>query len=279
MARLLSLLAIVALVPARGRAEEALDGLAALHRACREAEAPGPRKLYSVIVPRPRFEGYDPADGTLRLDTRRNLRVLGGAAEIFPSGLETIGFRATEERAEELRRRTRKVRLGFFLGFDGGRQPCVIRSAVAVTTVRADLAYAELLDERGRVLAREDTERFRAWQDDAERYGLPGEGPRAAVVGATVDGAPAPPAWTQRLGAEAVRAGLTACWRQAIARQGPRDAQMIVRGRVGPGGRVVAEVELSSLGDDDAEACVLRVVSELPLPGPARFRLPVRFER
>ncbi len=270
--------ALLVITPSLALAED-IEALVELHQACREAARPGPRKLYSVRVPTLRFERYDAAERELRLDTRRNLRVLGGAAEVFPSGLETIGFGATPQRADDLRRQARELRLGFFLGFDGGRQPCVIRSAVAVTTVRADLAFAELLDEGGRVLAREDTERLRAWQDDVERYGLPGEGPRAAVVGAVVDGAPAPPAWTQRLNEEALRARLAQCWREAIARHDMRDARLIVRGVVDARGHISTETELSSLGDSEAEACVLQAFADLSLPGPARFRLPVRFER
>ncbi len=281
MARLLLLLLTTcALWPATGRAEEAIAVLRELHAACREAIVPGRRKLYSVQVSSPRFEGYDEVEGLLLLDTRRNFRVLGGAAEIFPSGLEPVGFRASPQRAQELRRQARKLRLGFFLAFDGVGRPCVIRSAVAVTTVRADVAFAELLDERGRVLAREDTERYRAWRDDEERDGLPGEGPRAAVVGATVEGAAAPPAWRERLDAEGFRRRLAQCWRGALARRAElRDARLVVRGRVDARGHVRAEAELSSLGDDEAEGCVLGAVAELPLPGPARFRFPIVFAR
>ena len=38
----------------------------------------------------------------------------------------------------------------------------------------------------GRVVAREDMDRLRAWLDDEEQDTLPGEGPRAAVVAIAV---------------------------------------------------------------------------------------------
>ena len=57
----------------------------------------------------------------------------------------------------------------------------MVRSAHAVTIVRADLAFAELVSE-GRALARTETDRLRAWLDDQEGLAVPGEGPRGVAL-------------------------------------------------------------------------------------------------
>jgi hypothetical protein len=167
--------------------EHVLEDLPSVHEACRRSEEPGRRVLHVLEVPSFRFDGYDREGGRLLVDTRRNLRALRGAVEVLPKDLEDVAFVASPERARELRRRGRALRLGFFLGFDGEGQPCVVRAAVGVTLVRAELAFAELVDADGRVVAREDMDRLRAWLDDEEQDTLPGEGPRAAVVAVAVE--------------------------------------------------------------------------------------------
>lgn len=249
------------------KAEAPITDVRALHGACRDAERTGPRELYVVEVRRWRFGEYDREHGVLVVDTRRNLRVLGGAAEILPTGLETIGFVANRTRARELREREgSRLRLGFFLGFDGHGQPCVIRPAVSVTLVRADLAFVEMLDERGRVVAREDTERLRAWQDDAERDAIPGEGPRGRVEAGDLPGP-----LQATLSREATRAALARCHVAAVERGANPEARVVVR--VEP---EEARVAISSLGDEEGDACVLDVVRGA-LGAGASALVPVRF--
>ncbi len=261
-------------------ADHPIGDLSGLHEACRDSELPGRRKLYAIDVSQARFEPYYEDEGALLLDTRRNFRVLRGRAEIFASNLETIAFVANSERATELERRGRKLRLGFFLGFDGSRRPCLIRSSVGVTMVRADLAFVELLDEQGAVVAREDTDRLRAWQDDVERDGIPGEGPRAAVLHPTnVRGGSLGPAYVQALTTPAVRSRLSTCAEQ---RREPGDAQVVVVLRVGADGAIAAaEVELSSARSERVQTCVVDALRRLRFPpgAPTRVRAPVRMTR
>ena len=161
-----------------------LGGLGALKAACREAREPGRRRLYVVELGRYHFDVADREEGFLPLDTTHNLSAFGGAAALFPSDMETIGFHASERRRRALRNARRagaRLRVGFFLGFDGEGQPCVIRPSVGVTTVRMDVAFLELVDERGRVIARDDTERLRAWSDDLQHEVVAGAGPRVGI--------------------------------------------------------------------------------------------------
>lgn len=258
--------------PSLALAERPVDAIEELHAVCRSSASPGPRELYAVRVDRFRFESYDEIDSLLRVDTQRNLRAFRGSAEFFPTDFESIAFRATEERAAELRTQGHALRLGFFLGFDGGR-PCVIRSVVAVTTVRADLAFVELLDQEGRVVAREDFERLRAWQDDQERDGIPGEGPRAQVD---------PPTGTQAAAATVLTApSVATALGQCFAQVSLRRATAIVRLRVGVDGSVErAEMELSSLGRPSAQTCVVNELRRLRFPaGGGELRVPIRFAR
>ena len=239
-----------------------LDSIAKVHHACRDADVPGRRALYIIDVPAAGFAlgEHDPEDGLLPIDTRRNLRALRGAAEIFPSRLESIGFVANEERASALRAaadRGATLRLGFFLAFDGGRA-CLVRSPMSVTTLRIDVAFVELVANAGSVLAREDSDRLRAWRDDVDR--VPGSGARGVIADLSVDGqdraAPSTPAISEQLGA---------CLSAAQERGAPRTAQVMVRLARGEG----ASVALSSLGDTEGANCVANVVQRAlnDLPG------------
>src|SRR5688500_13992900 len=137
-----------------------LASLEEIHRACRRARDGGPPELYVVTLGSGQwaFSTYLFEDEFLPVDTRRNLRLFDGAAEVLPSGLETVGLGVDEERAEALRAAHQsgaRLRLGFFLGFDDpARTSCLIRPAAGVTLVRADVAYVEVIDARGRVLER-----------------------------------------------------------------------------------------------------------------------------
>jgi len=270
-----------------------VDSLRSLQRACRQAEGEGRRELLVLSFPAGSwsFGRYDAREGFLPIDTRRNLRAFDGAAELFPSGMEEVGFIVGEERATELRRRAEglTLRVAFFLGFDDTtRTLCLVRPAVGVTTVRMDVAFLELTARRGRVVARQDTDRLRAWMDDAERDAIPGEGPRGAIGAATrSDGAGiAPESWQQVIAAEnrgGTARALSRCHAEGLE-HGASDGTIVVRALVDPRtGRVSrSEVELSSVGNDTAAACVARAISHITFaPEPAlgssvMLSLPVR---
>lgn len=264
----------VALGASRAAADEhVLEDLPSVHEACRRSEEPGRRVLHVLEVPSFRFDGYDREGGRLLVDTRRNLRALRGAVEVLPKDLEDVAFVASPERARELRRRGRALRLGFFLGFDGEGQPCVMRAAVGVTLVRAELAFAELVDADGRVVAREDMDRLRAWLDDEEQDTLPGEGPRAAVVAIAVErGATAP---DDALRARAVTQALGVCY----AREPRGDAMAVARLRTDAAGRTIEKsFSLTDLASDAVGECVLAALASVSLPAGERvWRVQVRF--
>ena len=256
-----------ALGTASVRADEGapLGSMGELREACREAREPGRRALYVVDLGRYRFAraGQD----FLPIDTDRNLSAFDGAAALFPAGLEPMGFRAGAERQTALRRARQagaRLRVGFFLGFDGVGQPCVLRSTVAVSTIRMDVAFVELVDSRGRVIARDDTERLRAWQDDVARDHVPGSGPRVAVEDA----------WGTRGGevALAVRAAAPAlgrCHAEQIARGGSPSGRVLVR--LEASGPVVA---FTTFEDERFSACVVRSLGQVSGGGAT---IPLRF--
>ena len=283
MRLLVGTVALALLLPAvpasadeRGRA---LESLVALQRACREAEAPGRRELYSVELPPGtwRFGPFGEVDGILPVDTRRNLRAFGGSAALIPSNLETVGVIATERRAGELSRVAPRstLRIGFFLGFDEPwRTHCLVRPAVGVTTVRMDVAFVELVGPRGTLVAREGGDRLAAWLDDAELDAIPGRGPRGAMGSASVSGAGSVPAqWQQAIAAAnrgSVAQAVGRCHAEGIARGADAEGQVVVRLRVdGASGRVrEGEVELSTLGDRREADCIAGALQRLELsPG------------
>lgn len=291
---LLQAVLLVSLTSGRASAQQAtpLRTLDDLKAACRGSAEEGRRRLYAVELSNFQLGAYDAAAGEVEVDAEHNLRLFGGAAEIFTSALEPIAFTAGAERATELRRvagQGATLRLGFFLGFDNpARRACLIRPAAGVTTARIDLAFVELVSADGHVLARQDTDRLRAWADDEERDGVPGHGPRAALGEASPIGAGAiSSAWEQglaRANTGRLLRDLGRCHAAAVQRGAPGSAEVILRITLeGASGRVVeSEVELSSLGDAEGSACVGRVVqSRLRLhadPSLRRLtlRLPVR---
>ncbi|MDH5492222.1 MAG: hypothetical protein OEY14_09735 [Myxococcales bacterium] len=274
--------------PASAQPEaEALEDAPALRRACRRAARGGRPELYSITLPAGswRFGAYEPEPGVLPIDTRRNLRAFGGAVEIFPSGLEPIGLRASAERAAALDAQvsTASLRLGFFLGMDRpARRACLLRPSPGVTMVRFDLAFVELLSESDEVLAREDSDRLRAWADDAERDGVPGSGPRGALSAAMIaSGAGTPSEAIQqaiaRANAGPLGQALGRCMAAALERGASTTAQVVVRFSVEPNGTPrEPEVELSSLGDEEGAGCVAEAVGRhlrLPRRDPREGRL------
>lgn len=240
----------------------AIEDVATLHRACRAADRSSSDELYVVELPagRWRFARYMPSEEVLPVDTRRNLRLLGGSVEIFPSRFESVGFRASAERAMELRAVQGGVlRLGFFLGYDEPRRhACLIRPAVSVTTVRVDVAFVELLDEKGAVLAREDSPRLRQWRERREANAIAGSGPRGAIDSANfADGRALPESMQRELQRAELGKALGRCMADVVARGGAREGRVLVRLRIAPSGRAEqASVALSTLGDDAGGRCV-----------------------
>jgi len=289
----ISLALVAPIPPSTARADEqgrVLDSLAELHRACERAEAPGRRQLYAVDLPARtwRFAAYDDVGGYLPVDTRRNLRALGGAARLMPSHLEPMGFVGSERRASALRQAAEAgatLRVGFFLGFDDpNRTLCLIRPAVGVTTVRMDVAYVELLGSDGRVLAREGGDRLRAWLDD-EEDAIPGSGPRGAMGEPSVASGAPPASWIQAVaGANdgSVGEAIDRCHAAGVARGGAGNGQVVVRLVVDRASGVVRDssVELSDIGDREEDACLARALAALRLPpageGTAQLSVPVR---
>jgi len=268
-----------------------IEDVAGLHRACRVAEARSAEELYVVdFSPAQwRFAPYSHGEGMLPVDTRRNLRFLGGSAEVFPSRFEAIGFRASAERATELRSaKGATLRLGFFLGYDDPRRrACLIRPAVSVTTVRVDVAFVELLDAKGEVLARDDTSRLKRWRETTAASAIPGSGPRGAVDSASfADGRPVGDSIQRALEkAEGGELGgaLGQCMAELVQRRGLREGRLLVGLRIDPGGRVAhASVSLSTLGDERGDRCVVDAfkgafrVTEARRAGVFELSVPVR---
>ncbi len=254
------------------RAERPLENLRALKEACAEARRPGRRALYVVELERFRF-GRSTEEGFLPVDTRRNLRAFGGSAALFPAELEPIGFRANEERQAALRQAREagaKLRVGFFLGFDGEGQPCVIRPAVSVSTVRMDVAFLELVDSRGRVIARDDTERLRAWRDDEERDRIEGEGPRVAVDDPW--GGSVPEATVSAI--RSLSGRLAQCHAAHVGRGGAGRGRALVQLSVDD----EPTIAFTTFSDERFGACLVRVLKRVQLPADtARFTIPLRF--
>ncbi|AKF05803.1 hypothetical protein [Sandaracinus amylolyticus] len=255
--------------------ERAVATLESLQDACRIAQARPARELLVVDVEPGWTFGTLSEDGFLAIESRRNFRALGGRVELYPARLEPLGLVATAERADELeaaRQRGARLRIGFFLGFDEPeRTSCVLRSRHAVSTVRMDVGYVELLAEDGAVLAREDTERYRAWRDDAERQAVPGEGPRAALGTPSTPSGAVPEPWQTGVvaaGTGEVARALAVCHRDGIARGAETTGRIVVRVRVdGRTGRVVeSRPAISDVGDSAEAECVAGALRAITLP-------------
>lgn len=281
--RLPIVLAALLLGPAVARAdrERELTDLDEVHEACRDAERNAPRELLVTELDAGWRFGTLTEEGFLAIEPQRNFRAQGGRVELFASRFEPIGIVATSERAEQLeaaRREGARLRVGFFLGFDEpDRTACLLRSRHAVSMVRMDVAFVELLSADGTVLAREDTDRYRAWRDDAERDALPGEGPRAALGTPSVPSGTVPEPWERSLAAAstgAVGRALSACHRDGVARGAEETGRVIVRLRVdGRTGRVLeSELAVSDLGDTAEAECMAGALRDVSLPpGPGEW--------
>lgn len=264
------------------QAQDELTELGAVHEACETARSRAHKPLHVLRVEY-RLGRYDEDDALLYVNTRRNLRALDGHVSLLISGLEPIAFEVQPDAVPELRRASAggaTLRVGFFLGFDDAmRQPCVVRGAHAVTIVRADLAFAELVGEDGQRLARMETDRLRAWLEDREALAIPGSGPRGVVGAASFENAQAPPeAWQRALEASSIRARFAECHAEGLARGAAAHGRVIVRLNVETRtGRIRrADVALSSLGDQEEAECVARAVASAQLtPGPSSWQAEV----
>lgn len=271
------------LAPASTRADEerVLEDFDTVRSACSAAERNAPRELLVVDIEPGWSFGTLTEDGFLPIETRRNFRMSGERVELFASRLEPVGLIATPERAIELeaaRTRGAQLRMGFFLGFDEpDRTACLIRSRHAVSTIRMDVAFVELVRDDGTVIAREDTERYRAWQDDAERATMPGEGPRAQLGAPNMPSGTLPDAWQRGFATASsgpIGQALSTCHRDGVARGAEGQGRVIIRVRVeGRTGRVVeSELAVSNIGDTAEAECLATALRDLRLePGPGDF--------
>lgn len=280
MGRAVAFLLVCALPAAAAAQGTALDSIEAVHEACTDArELEGQRLFVLEVEEGWRFAGY--RDGALRIDTGRNFRALDGHVSVLVPREEHLGFELSEEDAARVRGSDARLRVGFFLGFDDStRQPCLVRSRFAVTIVRADVAWIELVDASGARVARGETDRLRAWNDDREALAIAGQGPRGAIEAARFTNGTAPPeTWQGALESAGTREGIARCHTEGVARGAAREGRVVVRLNVETRtGRVRrADVALSSLGDAEEAECIARALgasSTLP-PGPTSWQAEV----
>ncbi len=274
----------VTLVPAgplQAQRAHTLTNLSAFQAACRRAALPGVRELYTVDVQSADWRlGPDREAGFVAVDTSRNLPLFNHHAEVFARGLESLGFAASGERAIAIRNAARAgavLRIGFFLGFDEpDGTPCLVRPAAGVTVARIDLAFVELLDRTGELVAREGHDRFRAWADNVERERVPGCGPRG-VVAAPVNASSVPQVWRralQRSNETELAATLATCHAAGVQAGAEESGRVVVRLLVAGGtGRITAnEVEFSSIANRVDAQCIAEAFSRVRLPAAAGAR-------
>jgi hypothetical protein len=253
-----------------------LRSLRDLQDACTDSQGTGPRELFAVDVESRSWSFGAWEEGVLPIASQRNLRAYRGAAELFSAGFETFGFVTNRGRARELQRARQRgatLRVGFFLGFDNPyRTLCLVRPAAGVTTVRMDIAFVELSDAEGRVIAREDTERMRAWLDDQDTSTLPGRGPRGAVGRPLVHAgrSDVPDAWArayERAGQGDLGTTIARCHAAGVARGANDEGDVVVRLTVDARSGAVVEhaVELADIGDAEEAECIERAVAGVRL--------------
>jgi hypothetical protein len=258
--------------------DRALADLPAVHAACRAADDEGIHdRLYSILLDGvARFtarEGDEEGEVLYTLPDARSLRAMGGSVQLVPAHLEPIAFVANQERARALeaaRDHGARVRVGFFLGFDEPeRRACLVRASQAVTALRIDVAFVELVEADGSVVAREDHDRLRAWSDDANRTAS--QEPEASVGLPTTDGSSAPEPWARALRAAGLARQLVACHVAGVAQGAAREAMVQVRLRVDArAGRVEdAVIEVGNVGNDDENTCVLAALRAVSLAAAA----------
>lgn len=246
--------------------------------------------VYKVEVPAAAygFAEYEPDEGMLPVDTRHNFRLFDGRVDLYATNNEPIAFELEAARAASMvsghQAGRQKLRIGFLLAFDQpDSDPCLIRPAGSFT-VRADLAYAELVDAAGHVLSRMTTERFDEVVPDAAELDTPGSAqspPPAGQVTAT------PPTvtgdarrrgaideWMATEGGAAIGPLLEPC-RVAGARSGRVVGSVAVAMDVEASGAPAnLRVEMDSMGNETLSACVLEKLATLRFPsGRSRVQL------
>ncbi len=145
----------------------------------------------------------------------------------------------------------------------------------AVTTVRIDIGFVELLDESDAVLAREDTERLRAWQDD-----------EVPEVGLSLEVRPFQAGWRTPQASHrpegsaylsVARAEVNRCLEAAVERGAPSDSHTVLSVQVQDGRVRSARATFSSLADRAALRCLRRVASRGQARGTGRLEVVVRY--
>jgi hypothetical protein len=219
------------------------------------------------------FTEYDFEGETLAVDTERNLRLWGGRMSFYPSGGDALAFPLAPDRAREiverLRRREIRLRIGFLLGHDDpDADPCLLRPGVP-PIVKADIAYVELVDAGGRVLAREDTPRL------ADSHSL--ASPPAGAAGVTVTIAPPTVTGDRALAAavEAQLAGdgaarLVAAIQACVRAEGPVGTVVVDLTLDGAGHASDVSLSVDSLHEDAMSACVRDAVANWSFPTGSR---------
>lgn len=285
-----ALLGVLPLAQSAEAQDQHLEALPAIHDACAHAEAGENDALYSVMLDGPTqlevIAGDEEGEVIFAVTGMRNLRAFDGRVQFVPSHLERVGFIAGAERAQALevaRARGVRVRLGFFLGFDEPeRRACLVRPPQSVTAVRADIAFVEMIDADGSVLAREDTDRLRAWNDDPARQRQ--DDAAGVVVGPPTANITLPEPWTRAFRTAGITRALLACHAAGMEREASDEAMAQVRMRVDARtGRIEdAVVEVGNVADEAANVCIVAALREATLPaigGEARIvevRIPVR---
>lgn len=261
--------AALTLLAAESHADaRALTSLTEVHEACESTRERMRPALYEIEVDAGWRLGRQ-HDDHVAVDTRRNLRALEERVSVLLSGLEPVAFEASRPEAAAMREAQEagaRLRLGFFLGFDDpGRQPCLVRGAHSVTIVRIDLAYAELVSSADESIARAETDRLRAWNDDGTGT-IEGTGPRGAITDARFsNGQEAPENWRTGLATRAALRTIGRCHRDGLTRGASIEGQVSVRLNVETRtGRVRrADVALSSLGDSEEAECIARAIGSV----------------
>lgn len=270
-----SLVCALALPSAALADARVLDTIDAVHQACASARDVSRARLYVMDVEDGwSFGEHD--EGRLMVGTARNFRALDGHVSLLVPRYEALSFEVGVEGATRLREAAMagaRLRVGFFIAFDDrSRQPCLVRNRHAVTIVRTDVAYLELVGEGDARLARVETDRLSAWNDDLVAFGIEGRGPRAAVGDARFsNGQAAPERWQRILGAAQPREAIGRCHAEGVRRGASEEGQVVIRLNIETRtGRVRrADVALSSIGDHAEAECIARVLGSTGSLSPA----------
>ena len=253
--------------------------------------------MYTVEVPAAAFAfaEYDPDAGVLSIDTRRNFRLFDGRVELYATGNEPIAFELEAGPAGRLvanqRTGRQKLRLGFLVSFDQPEaDPCLIRPASRFT-VRADLAFAEIVDAASRVVARMTTERLDEFVPDAAELGgggaqSPAPAGQVTVTPPTIAAEPrrrgAIDEWFSSEGAAAIAALLEPC-RVAGARGGRVVGSLAIALDVEASGAPAnVRVEMDSMSNQALSSCVVEKIGTVRFPAGrsrARVTLPLLLTR